>query len=61
MSFQEWAQERSALGLAPVFGDEPRSERVSAQNGQVYQSDEEGWAMYVIQISATFTKRFERS
>ena len=61
MGFQEWVLDQSAKGLAPRFGDVPEKEGMVAQNGQVYQSDEEGWAMYVIQISATFTKRFERS
>ena len=60
MSFQEWVQERSALGLAPTFGDEPRTERMTANNGQIYESDAEGWAVYAIQISATFTKRYEK-
>ena len=56
MAFQEWVQEQSARGLAPTFGDEPRTETISAQNGQLYGTDEEGTALYVIQIQATFTK-----
>ena len=58
MGFQEWVLDQSARGLAPAFGDVPERERMTAQNGELYQSDEEGWAMYVIQISAGFTKRF---
>lgn len=61
MDFQEWVLEQSAKGLAPSFGDVPEKERIVAQNGQIYESDAEGWAMYAIQISASFTKRFERS
>lgn len=61
MGFQEWVLEQSALGLAPTFGDVPDEESMVAQNGQLYESDAEGWAMYAIQISASFTKRFERS
>lgn len=61
MGFQQWVLDRSAQGLAPTFGDVPDKESMVAQNGQIYQSEDEGWAMYVMQISATFTKRFERS
>lgn len=61
MGFQEWVLDQSARGLAPHFGDVPERERMAAQNGQIYESDAEGWAMYAIQISASFTKRFERS
>lgn len=60
MDFQEWVLDQSAMGLAPTFGDVPERERMVAQNGQLYESDAEGWAMYAIQISASFTKRFER-
>jgi hypothetical protein len=58
MAFQEWVQEQSAKGLAPTFGDEPRREAIAAQNGQLYDSDEEGTALYVIQINATFVKNY---
>ena len=57
MAFQEWVQEQSARHLAPTFGDEPRTERMTAQNGTIFSADEEGVAVYVIQISASF-KRF---
>jgi len=58
MRFQEWVQEQSAMGLAPSFGDEPRKERMVAQNGELYSADEEGTALYVIQISVSFTKNY---
>ena len=58
---QEWVQEQSAIGNAPTFGDEPHTERITAQNGAIYSADDEGWAVYAIQISAAYTKRFERS
>ena len=59
-AFQEWVQERSALGLAPTFGDEPRRERITAQNGAIYSADPEGTAVYAIQISVSFTRHYER-
>lgn len=55
ISFQEWVQEQSALHLAPTFGDEPNRERITAQNGAIYSTDDEGAAIYAIQISITFT------
>lgn len=58
MAFQEWIQEQSVTGQAPTFGDEPRKEVVTAQNGAIYSTDDEGTALYVVQISVTFTKHF---
>lgn len=60
LGFQEWVQGQSALGLAPAFGDEPRTESITAQNGALYSADEEGTAMYVIQLSVTFKKRYTK-
>lgn len=58
MDFQEWAQERSALGEAPVFGDRPGEERVTAQNGVMYAAESEGTATYMVQLSVQFVKYF---
>lgn len=58
MDLQEWAQEQSVLGLAPVFGDVPREEKVMAQNGVLYDIDE-GAATYMVQLSVKFIKKFE--
>ncbi len=58
MAFQEWVQQQSATGAAPTFGDEPRAERITAQNGMLYSADEEGTALYVIQINVTFVKNY---
>lgn len=56
MDFQTWIQEQSAAGLAPVFGDEPRTESIKAQNGALYGAEEEGTAMYMVQLSVNYTK-----
>lgn len=58
MDFQEWVQERSALGEAPVFGDNPRQERIMAQNGVLYDAQDEGTATYMVQLSVQFVKHF---
>lgn len=59
MDFQEWVQEQSILGLAPTFGDVPRDEKIMAQNGVLYETDEEGTATYMVQLSVRFTIKFE--
>lgn len=59
MDFQEWVQWQSALGLAPVFGDVPDTERIMAQNGVLYDATDEGLATYMVQLSVRFTKTFE--
>lgn len=59
MGFQEWAQEQSATGQAPVFGDVPNVERITAQNGVLYESDEEGTATYMVQLTVQFIKKYE--
>ena len=59
MHFQEWVQEMSTTHQAPTFGDEPLTERMTAQNGAIYSADDEGTAVYVIQMSATFTKNYQ--
>lgn len=59
MEFQEWVQKQSAIGAAPVFGDVPREERVIAQNGVLYDADDEGLATYVVQLSVQFVKIYK--
>ena len=59
VDLQEWVQEQSAAGTAPVFGDDPREERITAQNGTLLQADEEGTGTYVVQLSVRFIKKFK--
>ena len=56
--FQEWVQEQSATGKAPAFGDVPHEEKISAQNGVLFEADE-GTAIYMVQLSVTYTKKYE--
>ena len=60
MDFQEWVQKQSISGNAPIFGDEPNSETITAQNGVLYGADEEGTAMYMVQLTVQFKKYFRR-
>lgn len=59
MDFQEWVQEQSIIGAAPIFGDDPKSEKIIAQNGVLYDADEEGTAMYMVQLSVQFIKNYK--
>lgn len=59
MDFQQWVQEQSCRHLAPTFGDDPSTEQISAQNGTLYGADEEGTAMYMVQLSVKFMKHFK--
>ena len=59
MDFQEWVQEQSVLGEAPAFGDVPRRERITAQNGVLYEATNEGLATYMVQLSVEFIKKYE--
>ena len=58
MDLQEWVQEQSVLGKAPKFGDEPATEQIQAQNGSIYGADEEGTAIYMVQLSVNFKKKY---
>jgi hypothetical protein len=59
MDFQRWVNEQSILHLAPTFGDVPRAESIKAQNGAVTAADNEGVAIYMVQLSVNFTKIYE--
>lgn len=59
VDLQEWVQEQSATGSAPVFGDNPSIEKISAQNGTLFETDEDGTAVYVVQLSVQFIKKYK--
>lgn len=56
--FQSWVQEQSAKGFAPAFGDEPKTEVITAQNGVLYDATDEGLATYMVQLSIQFKKNY---
>lgn len=61
MDFQRWVQEQSIRKQIPVFGDDPARETARAQNGALYAADEEGTAIYSVQLSLNFIKIYEVS
>ena len=42
-----------------TFGDDPDAETIKAQNGAVYAADEEGTAIYMVQLSINYIKHYE--
>lgn len=59
MDFQEWIQAQSIQREAPTFGDDPNSETIKAQNGALIETNQEGIAIYMVQLSVKFIKKFE--
>lgn len=60
MDFQQWVQEQSVRGSAPVFGNtDIRSETIKAENGMLYASDAEGTATYMVQLSIQYKILYE--
>lgn len=59
MGLQRWVQEQSIRHLAPTFGDDPEEETAKAQGGELLAADEEGTAVYMVQLSFQFTKYFD--
>ena len=57
--FQNWAAEQSIRHKAPIFGDEPDRERIRAENGMLYQADEEGTAVYAVQLSVQRIRQYD--
>ncbi len=59
LHLQQWIQEQSIRRQAPTFGDSPKTETISAQNGKVDVADEEGTGIYSVQLSINFTKTYK--
>ena len=59
MDFQDWVQAQSATGKSPFFGDDARQETMKAQNGMLLEADAEGTAVYSVNLSANFVKKYE--
>ena len=56
--FQLWVQEQSVTGQAPIFGDIPYTEKVTASSGALYAASDEGLATYMVQLTINYTKRY---
>ncbi len=57
--FSNWIEEQSVNGLAPQFGDNPKAEEITAQNGMLFELYEDGQrGCYQLQITVTFDKYY---
>ena len=59
MDFQRWVQEQSVRGLAPRIGNTDEREVIRAQNGALYDAQDEGTATYMVALSVQFTQFYE--
>ena len=58
LQFQNWVQEQSAAGLAPVFGDDAKKEHIRAEHGKLHPADQTGTGKYAVDITAEFEKHY---
>ena len=56
LEFQRWVMEQDRMGLAPKFGDAPKSERVRVSDGQLQSLSQTGSALYTVKLWTEFTK-----
>ena len=56
LDFQNWVMGQERLGLAPQFGDDPKTERIRATAGQLHSLTQVGSALYTVALQAEFTK-----
>ena len=59
LDFQNWVAEQDRLGLAPKFGDEPKTERLRAFDGRLDSHTQAGSSLYTVHLSAEYTKFYE--
>lgn len=59
LALQRWVQEQSVRHLAPTFGHEPETERMTAQNGVLYAENDNGTATYRVELTAKFKTIYE--
>lgn len=59
LDFQNWVQEQSIRRLVPTFGDDPKTETIKAQNGEIIDADPDGIGLYSVLLSINFIKKYE--
>lgn len=59
MEFQDWVQQQSAAGKAPIFGDVQSKEKLWAEQGKLKAVNQAGTARYTVRLIAQFTKKYE--
>ena len=59
LDLQNWVMDQDRMGLAPEFGDDPKTERIRAYEGKLDKSFQTGGGLYTVQLSAEYTKLYE--
>jgi len=59
LDFQNWVMEQNRLGIAPKFGDEPKTEHIRASDGRLERHAQVGSSLYTVRLQAEFTKIYE--
>ncbi|OUP22968.1 hypothetical protein [Gemmiger sp. An194] len=60
LDFQRWVQQQSITHRAPTFGNiDQQQERIKAQNGELYDTDQDGVGLYIVALSAEFKEKYE--
>ena len=59
LEFQRWVQEQSIRRLVPTFGDDPKTETIKAQNGEITYAGREGIGLYTVLLAINFIKKHE--
>ena len=58
-ALQQWVQQQSAEGKAPILGDEPGTESMRAEKGRLAKTRQPGNAMFAVEFTAEFIKNYE--
>lgn len=61
LGFQQWVQDQSIRRLVPTFGNDPKTETVKAQNGELTFADQDGTGYYTVLLSINFTKIYKET
>lgn len=61
LGFQQWVQDQSIRRLVPTFGDDPKSETIKAQNGELTYDDLDGTGYYTVLLSINFKKIYKEN
>lgn len=58
---QDWVNQQSMEGNAPIFGDVPRQEKIWAERGKLHSVAKSGTWKYEMRLIVQFQKKFEGS
>lgn len=58
LEFQHWVRQQSVTGKAPQFGDDPKMERIRAENGKFHKLLPPGLGTYVLTLTVEFIKHY---